>query len=403
MPFGRVQDSVTRPTGSARPRTTSRPSAIASTRWSFKVSRSIMAGVRFAVLPAAKSSALAGRISDLPARMADAMPASARSFCAVPASASTRAAALARRPMSLMVAAISPDSSMVFSGAVMVDYFAGTYARSEDIRLSTMPAPASHLPPQGLTDPEPVSRVAGLTLESRKEEGHAMILIDLSRDIEHKMAVLPNHPQVIVTAFATHDEVRVADGYGFSSATMALVMGDHAGTHVDAPKHFNADPNAKSIDEVPLENFFTEAVCLDLSHKALKSDISIEDLEKAEQAAGVTIKPNDTVLLHMDFFRRTHGTPGFITDFPGLTKESATWLGNKGIGMFGVEAVSPGRPGRNNFEVHHVCRDLGFTHMEGLVNLDKLVGKGRFRFIGFPIKIKGGTGAPIRAVAWLDG
>src|SRR5215213_426888 len=174
-----------------------------------------------------------------------------------------------------------------------------------------------------------------------------MILIDLSRDIEHKMAVLPNHPQVIVTAFATHDEVRVAEGYGFSSATMALVKG--------------------------------------------------------EQAASVTIKPKDTVLLHMDFFRRSHGTPGFITDFPGLTKESATWLGNKGIGMFGVEAVSPGRPGRNNFEVHHVCRDLGFTHMEGLVNLDKLVGKGRFRFIGFPIKIKGGTGAPIRAVAWLDG
>jgi kynurenine formamidase len=71
--------------------------------------------------------------------------------------------------------------------------------------------------------------------------------------------------------------------------------------------------------------------------------------------------------------------------------------------MFGVEAVSPGRPGRNNFEVHHVCRDLGFTHMEGLCNLDKLVGKGRFRFIGFPLKIKGGTGSPIRAVAWLDG
>ena len=44
--------------------------------------------------------------------------------------------------------------------------------------------------------------------------------------------------------------------------------------------------------------------------------------------------------------------------------------------MFGVEAVSPGRPGRNNFEVHHVCRDMGFTHMEGLVNLDRLVGRG---------------------------
>src|SRR5215470_11781882 len=229
-----------------------------------------------------------------------------------------------------------------------------------------------------------------------------MTLIDLSRDIEHKMAVLPNHPQVIITTFSTHDEVREAEGYKFSSATMALVLGDHAGTHVDAPKHFNADPKAKSIDEMPLENFFTEAVCLDLSHKPLKSDISIADLEKAEAAAGVTIKPRDTVLLHMDFYQRCYGTDAYLTDFPGLTKESATWLGNKGITMFGVEAVSPGRPGLNNFEVHHVCRDLNFTHIEGLCNLDKLVGKGRFRFIGFPLKIKGGTGSPIRAVALLD-
>jgi kynurenine formamidase len=52
--------------------------------------------------------------------------------------------------------------------------------------------------------------------------------------------------------------------------------------------------------------------------------------------------------------------------------------------MFGVEAVSPGRPGRNNFAVHHVCRDLGFTHVEGLINLDQVVGKGRFKFIGSP-------------------
>ena len=63
----------------------------------------------------------------------------------------------------------------------------------------------------------------------------------------------------------------------------------------------------------------------------------------------------------MDFYRRCYGKDGYLTDFPGLTKESATWLGSQGIGMFGVEAVSPGRPGRNNFEVHHVCRDLGFT------------------------------------------
>jgi kynurenine formamidase len=154
---------------------------------------------------------------------------------------------------------------------------------------------------------------------------------------------------------------------------------------------------------VPLEDFFLDAVCLDLSHKPLKSDISIDDLQKAERAAGVEIGKRDMVLLHMDFFRRCYGTDGYLTDFPGLTKESATWLGKKGIAMFGVEAVSPGRPGRNNFEVHHVCRDLGFTHIEGLVNMDKLIGSGRFKFIGFPLKIRGGTGSPIRAVAMLEG
>ncbi|HTW69979.1 MAG TPA: cyclase family protein [Acetobacteraceae bacterium] len=229
-----------------------------------------------------------------------------------------------------------------------------------------------------------------------------MRLIDLSREIHHKMARLPNHPMVIIAPFTTHDEKRTADGYTFSSAVMSLNMGDHSGTHVDAPAHFDERTGAAAIDEMPLENFFTEAVCLDLSHKPLCSDISVDDLEAAERAAKVEIRPKDTVLLHMDFHRRTYGTDAYLTDFPGLTKVSATWLGNKGIGMFGVEAVSPGRPGRNNFEVHHVCRDMGFTHMEGLVNLDRLVGAGRFRFIGFPLRIKGGTGSPIRAVAWLE-
>ena len=231
-----------------------------------------------------------------------------------------------------------------------------------------------------------------------------MILIDLSRDIEHKMAVLPNHPQVIITPFATHDEVRMADGY-------ALLVGDHGAGDGRPRRH--PCRCAEAFQRRSGRRFDRPGAAGEFLHRggvprSVAQAAEVRHLDRgpgeaAEKAAGVTIKPKDTVLLHMDFFRRTHGTPGFITDFPGLTKELATWLGQKGIGMFGVEAVSPGRPGRNNFEVHHVCRDLGFTHMEGLVNLDKLVGKGRFRFIGFPIKIKGGTGAPIRAVAWLDG
>jgi len=229
-----------------------------------------------------------------------------------------------------------------------------------------------------------------------------MQLIDLSGEIFHKCPTLPNHPPVTIVDYQTHDTIREAEGVKFSCASKFITLGEHTASHVDAPVHFDARAGAMSIDQVPLENFYTEAVCLDLSHKPLKSDISTGDLEKAVEKAGVDIRSGDTVLLHMAHHQRTFGTPAFLTDFPGLVKESAEWLGRKGIVAFGVEAVSPGRPGKHNFEVHLVCRDMGFTHYEGLTNLDKVVGKGRFRFIAFPLKIRGGTGSPVRAVAVIN-
>ena len=229
-----------------------------------------------------------------------------------------------------------------------------------------------------------------------------MQLIDLSGEIFHKCPTLPNHPPVTIVDYQTHDTIREAEGVTFSCASKFITLGEHTASHVDAPVHFDARPDALSIDQVPLENFYTEAVCLDVSHKPLKSDITVEDLEQAVEVAGVDIRPRDTVLLYMAHYERTFNTPAFLTDFPGLVKESAEWLGHQGIVAFGVEAVSPGRPGKHNFEVHLVCRDLGFTHYEGLTNLDQVVGQGRFKFIAFPLKIRGGTGSPVRAVAVLD-
>jgi kynurenine formamidase len=202
--------------------------------------------------------------------------------------------------------------------------------------------------------------------------------------------------------FWTHADHREAEGVASTMATTFVTMGDHSGTHVDAPAHFDSAPDAATVDEVPLERYFTEAICLDLSHKPLRSDITADDLAAAEGATGSAIRPGDTVLLYTGFERHLEGGQGYLTEFPGLVKEAAEWLGRKRIVSFGVEALSPGRPYRNNFLVHQVCRDMGFTHMEGLTNLDKLVGIGRFRFIGFPLRLKGATGSPIRAVAWVD-
>jgi len=52
-----------------------------------------------------------------------------------------------------------------------------------------------------------------------------MTLIDLSRDIYHKMPRLLNHPSIVIAPYSTHAEIRQADGYTFSAATLALAMG----------------------------------------------------------------------------------------------------------------------------------------------------------------------------------
>lgn len=229
-----------------------------------------------------------------------------------------------------------------------------------------------------------------------------MELIDLSRDLFHRTQAHPSHPPVIITVWGDHSEKKVAGGTVFTSKALSIAMSDHAGTHVDAPVHFDPRPGAKSVDEMPLEDFYTEAFCLDLSHVPLGYAITVPEMEDALAKSGQTFKPRDTVLLWMGVEQRLLGKPGYQHDFPGLAPESVHWLADQGIGMFGVEAISPAPEGELNFKAHMICAERGITHMECLVNLDKLVGRGRFRFIGFPLKIRGGTASPIRAVALFE-
>jgi kynurenine formamidase len=229
-----------------------------------------------------------------------------------------------------------------------------------------------------------------------------MQLIDLSRAIHHRTPAHPSHPPVIMTVWNDHSEIKKAGNTTFTSKSLTLSMSDHSATHVDAPCHFNPAVGAPSIDEVPLENFYTEAICLDLSEVPLKHEITVAEMEFALAKSGQEIKQGDTVLLHMGVNDRLFGTPGYLHDFPGLHVDAVHWLADQGIIMFGVEAISPAPEGEANFKAHIACAERGITHMEGLMHLDTLLDKGRFRFIGFPLKIKGGTASPIRAVAVIE-
>jgi kynurenine formamidase len=224
-------------------------------------------------------------------------------------------------------------------------------------------------------------------------------IIDLSQEIYAGMPIFPGLPQVDIHVHVTHEQWDgIADSDVVSPAVNRLEMGEHTGTHVDALNHMAREFRGQSIDTMPLSMFYTEGICLDLSHKGLRELIEVADLEQALALAKLEIKAGDTVLLHTDHYRRAFATPDWDNG-PGLSVEAARWLGEKRIAAFGVETMSPGVRHVSNKQVHHICGEMGFTHYENMVNLHLLVGRGRFRFIGLPLKIRGGTGSPVRAVA----
>ncbi len=227
-------------------------------------------------------------------------------------------------------------------------------------------------------------------------------IIDLSQELFTGMPVFHGLPEVKITMYASHEQQDGIVGSDVvSPAVNRLELGEHTGTHVDAFNHMGRQYRGQSIDTMPLAMFYTDGICLDVSHKGLRALIEPTDLEQALAQARLEIHPGDTVLLYTDHYRRTFGTPNWDRG-PGLSVDAARWLGQRRIAAFGVETASPGVRHVSNKDVHRICGEMGFTHYENLVNLHELIGRGRFRFIGLPLKIRGGTGSPVRAVAVFE-
>jgi kynurenine formamidase len=224
-------------------------------------------------------------------------------------------------------------------------------------------------------------------------------IIDLSQEIFDGMPVFKGLPAVKINMHSSHEEWEGITGSGrVSPSVNRIELGEHTGTHVDALNHMTIANYGQSIDTMPLSMFYTEGVCLDFSHKGFWELISSFELKQACETAGVEIKKGDTVLLFTDHYRKAYGGTDWPNG-PGVSAEAAQWLGSHQISAFGVETMSPGVSGLSNKDVHRICGEMGFTHYENLINLHLLVGRGRFRFIGLPLRIRGGTGSPVRAVA----
>jgi kynurenine formamidase len=200
------------------------------------------------------------------------------------------------------------------------------------------------------------------------------------------------------------------DGEGWATETFTR-FGTHNSTHVDAPWHYNstiAGERAETIDELPLEWFFSDAVVLDMTAKADGEAIDVADVEAELERVGHSLKELDIVLVYTG--RDAHiAEPGYMALGPGVTLEATRWLFDRGVRVMGIdawgwdaplymqaqEALERDEPGV--FWAAHQA-DLPYSQIERLVNLGELPPTG-FKVACFPLRIAGGSAAPARVVA----
>jgi len=232
--------------------------------------------------------------------------------------------------------------------------------------------------------------------------------IDLSYDFSDKTVYWPT-----ANNFKLDTSFEGVTPGGFYYSAYNFSAAEHGGTHLDAPSHFAK--GRWSADEIPLNNLLGESVVIDVTEKASKNpDYLIEsnDIEEWEKTNGKL--PEDIIL----FFRTGYGA--FYPDakkylgtdekgagavaklhFPSLDPAAALWLvKNRKIKAVGLDVASVDYGQSSDFKTHQVLYKENILGFENVANLDKLPVKGSY-IIALPMKIKGGSGAPLRIIAWV--
>jgi len=178
---------------------------------------------------------------------------------------------------------------------------------------------------------------------------------------------------------------------GWNATTLSMYS--HSGTHMDAPRHFL--PEGATLDQQNLSVCCGPARVIDLAPAEPKQLIGVDDVTTrlGEVHAG------DRLLFRTDWHRR-FGTQEYRNELPRISLELARWLVERNVALIGVEP--PSVADVNNIEelteVHQTLFRGNVLIVEGLAHLDQLPAA-TFDFIALPLKITGGDGCPVRAIA----
>jgi kynurenine formamidase len=233
-------------------------------------------------------------------------------------------------------------------------------------------------------------------------------LVDLSHTYDRTTVFWPTADTFRLDVVADGD---TPDGYYYAANN--FFSSEHGGTHLDAPVHFSR--GAQTVDQVPLERLFGEAYVVDVTAASAQSadyQVSVEDLQRAEAAQGA-IPATAILLLRTGFSERWPDAVRYLgtaergaaaarqLHFPGLHPEAARWLvANRPVKAVGIDTASIDYGPSTLFESHRVLYAGNVPGFENLTALERLPLRGA-SIVALPMKIGGGSGAPLRAVAIL--
>ena len=195
---------------------------------------------------------------------------------------------------------------------------------------------------------------------------------------------------------------------GYFYAANTLCAPEHGGTHLDAPIHFAAGKS--TADVVPLSRLVGPAVVIDIAGKAATDpdamlepgDIGRFEAEHGAIARGTIVLVRTGWSAHWPDRKRYLGddTPGDASNlhFPGISKAGAQVLVDRRVAAVGIDTASIDHGPSRDFWAHRVLMEADIPGFENLTALDRLPATGA-TVIALPMKIGGGSGGPLRAIA----
>ncbi len=210
--------------------------------------------------------------------------------------------------------------------------------------------------------------------------------IDLSLLIEPKIPLFPGAPPPQSISWENIKE----NGYNLE----LLFMSSHTGTHIDAPYHFSED--GLTVEKIPLNRLIQNAILIKIFKKRNQS-ITISDIKDFERKYE-PIPQNSTIVFYTNWQKNSKKSY-FFTENPGLNENAAKYLVSKNINLVGIDSPSIDLGKNSKFPVHKIFSKKNILIVENLDNLEKIPSQ-KFLFSIFPLKLKGASGSPIRAVAY---